>query len=473
MILRSGGDFTIRKIANCRPMAEIYFEESTIKLESTTSSSEDDDEVVAQDDDPKDTNEKGFHDLPAKSKQKYEATYKKFMEWKVQKGYTDFTSHVLLTYFKEMSEKFKATSLWATYSMLRSVILTKHNVNIHDFSPLLEFLKTNSKGYVPKKAEILEPEHIRRFLTDAPDDKYLVVKVALVIGIIGACRREELTNLTINDVEDHDTMLFIKIEKTNSQIQRTFTITSEFYLMCKKYMKLRPENPCTTRFFLNYHNGACTRQPIGINKFGSMPKEIAKFLCLPNPELYTGHAFRRTSAVLLNEAGTGITTRELSRFGCFSPRLEYLLQRAEPDKQGSDSGKNSKHLNQETISRLDQQNLKRMRTFPSPATLLANKIPRLQKSSLKNTHDASNKVQETSKKSYDGDPPSWFTKAMDEMKGLITETRREFNARIDHLQNCVDALLPNNMEGQHEIVMPESKFDPLEINLPDTDLEFS
>ena len=34
-----------------------------------------------------------------------------------------------------------------------------------------------------------------------------------------------------------------------------------------------------------------------------MPQEIAKFLALPNPNDYTGHSFRRTSATLLVDAG--------------------------------------------------------------------------------------------------------------------------------------------------------------------------
>ena len=55
-------------------------------------------------------------------------------------------------------------------------------------------------------------------------------------------------------------------------------------------------------------DGKCENRPIGINKIGELPKRIAEFLKLPDPQLYTGHCFRRTSATLLVDGGADITT---------------------------------------------------------------------------------------------------------------------------------------------------------------------
>lgn len=44
-----------------------------------------------------------------------------------------------------------------------------------------------------------------------------------------------------------------------------------------------------------------------------MPKEIANYLNLPDPQAYSGHSFRRTSATLLADFGGDITT--LKRHG--------------------------------------------------------------------------------------------------------------------------------------------------------------
>lgn len=115
--------------------------------------------------------------MPAKSKHKYEAAYQKFMNWLAVKKITTLSDTVLLAYFDELSESFAPTTLWATYSMLRSMIHIKHDINIHDYATLIQFLKRKSTGYVSKKALVLNAEHIHQFLKDAPDELYLAVKV--------------------------------------------------------------------------------------------------------------------------------------------------------------------------------------------------------------------------------------------------------------------------------------------------------
>lgn len=80
-----------------------------------------------------------------------------------------------------------------------------------------------------------------------------------------------------------------------------------------QYIVLRPTNIKTNRFFVNYQHGKCLAQPIGINKFRQNPRKVAMYLKLENPEHYTGHSFRRTSATMLIDAGADITA--LKRHG--------------------------------------------------------------------------------------------------------------------------------------------------------------
>jgi hypothetical protein len=47
------------------------------------------------------------------------------------------------------------------------------------------------------------------------------------------------------------------------------------------------------RLFVFYRNGKCSTQPVGINTFGKIPSDIAKYLGLTNPHEYSGHTFRR------------------------------------------------------------------------------------------------------------------------------------------------------------------------------------
>lgn len=134
------------------------------------------------------------------------------------------------------------------------------------------------------------------------------MQVALIFGISGACRGIELVNITINDVKTDSVLQAINLPNTKTNQERTFVVKGEYLNIVKKYQALRPDNLSTPRFFLNYQKGKCTRQVIGRNKFAAMPKEIALFLKLDNPEQYTGHCFRRTSATLLADSGANLTT---------------------------------------------------------------------------------------------------------------------------------------------------------------------
>ncbi|KAF2895570.1 hypothetical protein ILUMI_10604 [Ignelater luminosus] len=247
--------------------------------------------------------------LPEQSRQKYEIQYNRFVDWRKANGIKSTISEkVLMAYFGELSEKMKPTSLWTQYSMLRSTISIYHDVDITRYPRLKSLLKRKSNGYKPKKSKTLTSEDINRFLSEAPDDKHLLTKVALVVGIAGACGKQELCQMKIDDIRDLGSAVLIRIPDTKTKKSRSFTISGEFYDIYKKYAALRPPAINERRFFLNYQNQKCTRQPVGVNKFGSIPKQIATYLHLKNPELYTGHCFRRSSATLHVDVSGYITT---------------------------------------------------------------------------------------------------------------------------------------------------------------------
>ncbi|KAF5281729.1 hypothetical protein FQR65_LT14569 [Abscondita terminalis] len=116
-------------------------------------------------------------------------------------------------------------------------------------------------SYRPKKSKVLTPEDINKFLNEAPDDVYLLHKVILVIGISGACRKQELVNLRLENIENLNSAAVIKIPDTKTNKQRIFTITGKFFDIYKKYSSLRPSN-LHGRFFLNYQHRKCTKQPV-------------------------------------------------------------------------------------------------------------------------------------------------------------------------------------------------------------------
>jgi len=89
----------------------------------------------------------------------------------------------------------------------------------------------------------------------------------------------------------------------------------------KRNIEIKPER----NFWIQvYDKSKFTNQSIS-RKFSNAGMEIAKLLKLPNPESFTGHCFRRTSATSM--ADNGATVTELQRkFGWANPKtaMEYV-----------------------------------------------------------------------------------------------------------------------------------------------------
>lgn len=250
--------------------------------------------------------------LPAKSHQKYEKQYKHFESWCNSKGTNSVKEEVFLAYFADLQKTFQPNTLWSKYSMLKCVLQVKRNVDLSPYFKLTLFIKKQNVGYRPKKAKIFNKAEVSRFIEEAPDEIYLLIKVATIFGLARACRREELAKIMIDDIQDKENLVVVKIPDSKNNTSRNFVVSDEInkglYLqLIRKYTNLR--KPCTQhkRFFVQYRQGACSTQCVGINSFGKMPSDIAAYLKLENPEQYTGHSFRRSSATMLADSGEGIT----------------------------------------------------------------------------------------------------------------------------------------------------------------------
>ncbi|KAK5644633.1 hypothetical protein RI129_005933 [Pyrocoelia pectoralis] len=235
--------------------------------------------------------------------------YYSFKKWCDLKKVKQITENAVLAYFFEKSKSLKSPTLWCKYSMLRTTIAIRENIDIK-YPRLIAFLKRQSSGYKPKKADTFSRDDMNNFLKDAPDEKYLLMKVVLIFGITdGACRCDELVNMKIDDVEDNGPILIIRIPDSKTKISRTFVVDGNstngvgLVEIFRKYLALRPPEIGHRRLFITFRSGKCTVQPVGKNTLPKIPMEIAKFLGKPNPEKFTGHSLRRSSVTLLVDSG--------------------------------------------------------------------------------------------------------------------------------------------------------------------------
>lgn len=267
--------------------------------------------------------------LPAKSRERYEVTFNKYQNWCKKMGTEEkeiTNEKVLISYFNNLiSKDNKPPTLWSNYSMIKSMIAVNKSVDISKHSNLLLLLKRKSAGYKPRKSKTFERQDISTFLTEANDDEFLLTKVAFIIGLSGACKKKELTDMTTDNVRDKGDYFHFFLQSAKMKVSRDFVVTAgnikgvNLVDLIRKYINLRPYVD-HNRFFVQYSNGMCTRHPVGINTLGGVSRKIAKHLKLKNPDQYTGHCLRRSCTLLLSGAGADIST--IKRHGGWKSSLE-------------------------------------------------------------------------------------------------------------------------------------------------------
>jgi integrase len=101
------------------------------------------------------------------------------------------------------------------------------------------------------------------------------VQVIAIIGLSVACRWDELKNMTIDDIQDTQSVLIINIPDSKTGKSRVFTVVAvknelandlNLIEVYRKYVSLRSPLTEHRRLFANYQKGKCTVQPVGINK---------------------------------------------------------------------------------------------------------------------------------------------------------------------------------------------------------------
>ncbi|KAJ8985471.1 hypothetical protein NQ317_015010 [Molorchus minor] len=186
-------------------------------------------------------------------------------------------------------------------------LMPKCTMNNCESEEIVEAANIAISNLLPTKSRSLYDIAYNRFKKWCAEKN---VQIGLILGIAGACRTDELVNLTVDDIEDVGSSLIVKIPNTKTKIPRIFVVTDvgNMLELFRKYLSLRPPHVKHKRLFLYYKAGKCSSQPVGKNTMGKIPSVVASYLKLPDVACYTGHCLRRSSATLLADAGVDITT---------------------------------------------------------------------------------------------------------------------------------------------------------------------
>lgn len=63
--------------------------------------------------------------------------------------------------------------------MINSLLLSEKNINFKQFCKLSAFMKRQAVGYRCKKSNVFSKRQVFKFINEAPDDSYLVMKVII------------------------------------------------------------------------------------------------------------------------------------------------------------------------------------------------------------------------------------------------------------------------------------------------------
>ena len=243
----------------------------------------------------------------------------------------------LLDYFVGMREGGKngegkaSSTILTTYSLLNGVMKHKYSFNMNRYPRIAARLKVWQSEDVKKKAAVFTPEELKQFCeSEELQGAYWDVRKAIVVlAFFGGLRLVEAVGLELEKISACPEGFSVVHQRAKG---RTDKQSTKFKVPKKKVPPRQPvegevERPedsfdwagCLAQyldkvkgelghyqgrvFYTGRKNGNLVNQAMGRNMISAVPHEVARFLGKANPEAYTFHSFRRSSATAAADAG--------------------------------------------------------------------------------------------------------------------------------------------------------------------------
>ena len=262
--------------------------------------------------------------LPLKSKPRYLKAWSDFVEFAdcenskpSEEDYIQWFDHL------KTVKNMQASSLWSEYSKLNWIHQRKFSEKLQIYPRLTQQLKSYNADYVRTVATQFTKSQLNEFLKDDTlcSPFWTVRKAIVVLMVSGGLRSMELKDLQVGDVVEKGDIYEVNFKRVKQRGEKTsakFVVDSEGSRHVRKYL-----NDVRTQFGeldgqlikgtpVTKGQSKYVNQNMGKNTIMEIGKDIARKLDLPNPDTYTSHTFRRSSATFAVESGA--TTAEMLPF---------------------------------------------------------------------------------------------------------------------------------------------------------------
>jgi hypothetical protein len=222
--------------------------------------------------------------------------------------------------FLRLEKNLASTSLWTYYSCLNSMMKRKYNVKLQNYPRLTMLLK----GYdtdIKTKASVFDDTEIKSFMLAKMECSYWLVRQAIsIVAFFGGLRLTECNDLVLEKMvrtNDGYKITHSRCKQRSDQRATAFLVPAEggFADRLGEYLeKVSSDlNVFTGRVWWTGTKGQRLKNSgMGKNTVGKVPHDVARRLKLDNPDDYTFHSYRRTSAT--TAANGGMTSEQMQGF---------------------------------------------------------------------------------------------------------------------------------------------------------------
>lgn len=259
--------------------------------------------------------------LQPASQLKYKRNVQSYLNFCSESNLMPENAGTVLRFLEKMhsdeDDTFCAKTLWSVCSQINAFIMKVYKKSpVFLDEPLIKTVLNNwSKREVVKKAKHFTKEDVYRFLEEADNSIYLVIKVVLIVAVNGLLRRGEISRLNFENVHltDKDFRVTVQRQKqTGPPTPSTFLVTDPLMhnIIKEYYCTFGNDIEKSGKFLRRLKHGSklATKNCVGESTIADFSKQIAEYLGKEDPKNYTCHSFRRTGATILANGNLSIET---------------------------------------------------------------------------------------------------------------------------------------------------------------------